>query len=84
MDITKIAQTQILQEPLRVKQEKEREEQKNTKEDSVTLSPEALERFKADEIKRTAAIEQRIESGFYFSKEVTEKVADEILRRLSH
>lgn len=84
MDITKIAQAQILQEPLRVKQEKEREEQKNMKEDSVTLSPEAMERFKADEIKRTAAIEQRIESGFYFSKEVTEKVADEILRRFSH
>ena len=29
MDITKIAQAQILQEPLRVKQEKEREEEKN-------------------------------------------------------
>jgi len=84
MDITKIAQAQILQEPLRVKQEKERDEQKNTKEDSVTLSPEALERFKLDEIKRAEAIRQRIESGFYFSKAVTEKVADEILRRFSN
>jgi anti-sigma28 factor (negative regulator of flagellin synthesis) len=83
MDITKIAQAQILQEPLRVKQEKEREEEKNTREDSVSLSPEAMERFKADEIKRTEAIQQRIESGFYFSKEVTEKVADEMLRKLS-
>jgi len=84
MDITKITQAQILQEPLRVKQEKERDEQKNNKEDSVTLSPEALERFKSDEIKRTEAVRQRIESGFYFSKEVTEKVADEILRRFSN
>lgn len=83
MDITKIAQAQILQEPLRVKQEKEREEEKSTREDSVSLSPEAMERFKADEIKRTEAIQQRIESGFYFSKEVTEKVADEMLRKLS-
>jgi hypothetical protein len=83
MDISKVTQAQILQEPLRVKQEKEREEQKNTKEDSVTLSPEAMERFKTDEIKRTEAIQQRIDSGFYLSKEVTEKVADEILRRFS-
>ena len=84
MDINKVSQTQILQEPLRVKQEKEREEQKNTKEDSVTLSAEAMERFRSEEIKRTEAITQRIESGFYFSKEVTEKVADEILRRFSN
>ncbi|HAP36937.1 MAG TPA: hypothetical protein DCQ28_13775 [Bacteroidetes bacterium] len=83
MDISKVTQAQILQEPLRVKQEKEREEQKNSKEDSVTLSPEAMERFKTDEIKRTEAIQQRIDSGFYLSKEVTEKVADEILRRFS-
>lgn len=83
MDISKVTQAQILQEPLRVKQEKEREEQKNTKEDSVTLSPEAMERFKTDEIKRAEAIQQRIDSGFYLSKEVTEKVADEILRRFS-
>ncbi len=83
MDISKVTQAQILQEPLRVKQEKEREEQKNTKEDSVTLSPEAMERFKTDEIKRTESIQQRIDSGFYFSKEVTEKVADEISRRFS-
>lgn len=83
MDISKVTQAQILQEPLRVKQEKEREEQKNKKEDTVTLSPEAMERFKTDEIKRTEAIQQRIDSGFYLSKEVTEKVADEILRRFS-
>lgn len=83
MDISKVAQTQILQEPLRVKQEKERDEQKKSKEDSVSLSPEAMERFRTDEIKRTEAIQQRIESGFYFSKEVTEKVADEMLRRFS-
>ncbi|MEI7907143.1 MAG: hypothetical protein WCI84_07275 [Bacteroidota bacterium] len=83
MDITKVAQAQILQEPLRVKQEKEREELNGKKEDSVTLSPEALERFKADEIKRTEAIQQRIDSGFYLSKEVTEKVADEMLRKFS-
>jgi anti-sigma28 factor (negative regulator of flagellin synthesis) len=83
MDISKVTQAQILQEPLRIKQEKEREEQKQSKEDSVTLSPEAMERFRTDEIKRTEAIQQRIESGFYFSKEVTEKVADEMLRRFS-
>jgi anti-sigma28 factor (negative regulator of flagellin synthesis) len=81
MDISKITQAQILQEPLRVKQDKERDEQKGSKEDTVTLSPEAMERFKTDELKRTEAIQQRIDSGFYFSKEVTEKVADEMLRR---
>ena len=84
MDITKIAQAQILQEPLRVKQEKERDEQQSKREDSVSLSPEALERFKTNEIQRTEAVQQRIKSGFYLSKEVTEKVAEEIIRRFSH
>ena len=83
MDITKVVQAQILQEPLRVKQDKERETSKDKKEDSVTLSPEAMERFRTEEIKRTEAIQQKIDSGFYFSKEVTEKVADEMLRRFS-
>ncbi len=83
MDIRKIAQTQVVQEPLRVRQEKEKEEEQKRSQDSVELSPEALQRFQATENQRIDAIHQRIQSGYYFSKEVTEKVADELLKRFS-
>jgi hypothetical protein len=83
MDIRKVSQTQILQEPVRVKSDKEKEIKKHLN-DSVELSPEALQRFQATETQKTDAITEKINSGFYFSKEVTEKVADEIIKRFTN
>jgi hypothetical protein len=83
MDIRKISQTQLFQEPVRVKSDKE-EEKKKSASDSVELSPEALQRFQATETQKMDAITEKVNSGFYFSKEVTEKVADEIIKRFTN
>ncbi|MFA6541122.1 MAG: hypothetical protein WCT99_05925 [Bacteroidota bacterium] len=81
MDIRKIAQAQVVHDPLRVRQEKEKHDEQNHSTDSVELSPEALERFQEVENKKIETIQQRIASGFYFTPDVTQKVADELLKR---
>ena len=81
MDIRKVAQAQVVQDPLRVRQDKEKHDEQKRTTDTVELSPEALERFQDVENKKVETIQQRIASGFYFTPEVTQKVADELLKR---
>ncbi len=71
------------QQPLKKKQTNE-EQSASVKDDSIQLSPEALQRYQSDETKKLDAVQQRLDSGFYFTDEVTEKVADIIGKRFSH
>jgi hypothetical protein len=50
----------------------------------VELSREAQALFGAKHAERLKAIQEKIESGFYFSGDVTSTVADRILQELSH
>lgn len=50
--------------------------------DSVSLSGEAVSKYEALQSKRADEIRERIKSGFYFEREVTEKVADLLLKDL--
>jgi anti-sigma28 factor (negative regulator of flagellin synthesis) len=51
--------------------------------DSVSLSGEAVQKYEALQAKRAEEIRERIASGFYFTREVTEKVADQLLKDLN-
>ncbi|MDH3251264.1 MAG: hypothetical protein OEM41_00655 [Ignavibacteria bacterium] len=50
--------------------------------DSVSLSDEAVSKYEALQSKRAEEIRERINSGYYFEREVTEKVADLLLKDL--
>jgi anti-sigma28 factor (negative regulator of flagellin synthesis) len=48
--------------------------------DSASLSPEAISKFESQHSTRMEDIRGKITSGYYFGKEVTEKVADYLLK----
>jgi anti-sigma28 factor (negative regulator of flagellin synthesis) len=50
--------------------------------DSVSLSEEAVSKYEALQTKRADEIRERITSGYYFEREVTERVADLLLKDL--
>ncbi|MCX6139008.1 MAG: hypothetical protein NTV54_16130 [Ignavibacteriales bacterium] len=53
-----------------------------TKTDKVDVSPEARSLFEAGKAKKLEEISGKIDSGFYFKPETTEKVAESILKDL--
>jgi hypothetical protein len=52
------------------------------KTDKVDVSPEARSLFEAGKAKKLEEITQKIDAGFYFKPETTEKVAESILKDL--
>jgi anti-sigma28 factor (negative regulator of flagellin synthesis) len=50
--------------------------------DKVDVSPEARSLFEAGKAKKLDEISQKIDAGFYFKPETTEKVAESILKDL--
>lgn len=50
--------------------------------DRVEVSEEARALFEADQSRRVEEIRKKIREGFYNSREVTEKVADAILKEI--
>ena len=50
--------------------------------DKVELSDQARALYEADQSKRIEAIREKVSSGFYFQKDVTEKVVDALLEDL--
>ena len=48
--------------------------------DSATLSSEAISKFESLQSQRFEDIRQKIKSGYYFGNDVTEKVADHLLK----
>lgn len=83
MDIKKISQPQQSYDPIKIRREKEREEQRKKTDDSVSLSSEAVRLFQAEEAKKLDAIREKIHSGFYGKREVVEKTAEELLQKFS-
>ena len=73
-------------EPVKEKRSQGTEKTKGSSsgKDKVELSSEARSLFESEQSKRMKEIEARMESGFYLSKEVTEKVVDEILKDLKN
>lgn len=52
--------------------------------DRVEVSEEARALFEADQSRRVEEIRKKISEGFYNSREVTEKVADAILKEIKN
>jgi anti-sigma28 factor (negative regulator of flagellin synthesis) len=52
------------------------------KKDSVEVSQEARAMYDADRTRRLESIREKIRNGFYFQKDVTEKVVDGLLNDL--
>jgi anti-sigma28 factor (negative regulator of flagellin synthesis) len=62
--------------------EKEHEGDAEDKKDSVEVSQEARAMYDADRTRRLEAIREKIRKGFYFQKDVTDKVVDGLLNDL--
>jgi anti-sigma28 factor (negative regulator of flagellin synthesis) len=82
MDINRITNGGLPLEPLKSKKVQEESVEGSSREDRVELSDEAIHLFSASEGKRLEDIRQKIDSGFYLQKEVSEKVVDAMLRDL--
>jgi anti-sigma28 factor (negative regulator of flagellin synthesis) len=59
---------------------KKREE--SEKKDSVEVSKEARAMYDAEQTRRFEAIREKIRTGFYFQRDVTEKVVDAMMKDL--
>ena len=83
MDVKKISQAQQSYDPVKIRRDKEREGHAKKTNDSVELSSEAVRLFQADETKRVDAVREKVQSGFYSQRDVVEKVADDILQKMT-
>ena len=81
MDITRITNGGLPLDSLKSKKAKEEDKSEvGSKEDRVELSDKAINLFSASESKRFEEIRQKVDDGYYFRREVTEKVVDAMLR----
>jgi anti-sigma28 factor (negative regulator of flagellin synthesis) len=81
MDINKISNAGFPVDPLKSKKMKEDEKSEvSSKEDKIEISPEAVSMFNASETKRLEEVRSKIQSGYYLQRDVTEKVADALLK----
>lgn len=77
-NVTNIAAVKPLRDEVRIKKEHVDAEKK----DNVEISEEAKELFNTKHTARIEMLKARVESGYYFSDEVTEKTAERILKSL--
>ena len=76
MDINRITNSGLSAEPIKPKKTKDEPEKAKSQEDRVEFSEEAVSLFKAQGDKRLEEIRNKIDSGYYFKRDVTEKVVD--------
>jgi anti-sigma28 factor (negative regulator of flagellin synthesis) len=81
MTIREIVSSGAVPDPVKSKKEKEVEEAKRPPKDTVSVSEDAKHLFEAEQARRVREIEERIASGYYFRREVTEKIADTLLQK---
>jgi anti-sigma28 factor (negative regulator of flagellin synthesis) len=81
MTIREIISCGAVPDPVKQKKEKEVEAAKHPPKDSVTVSEDAKQLFEAEQTQRVREIEERIASGYYFRRDVTEKIADTLLQK---
>jgi anti-sigma28 factor (negative regulator of flagellin synthesis) len=61
---------------------KARKKEGDDKKDSAEVSKEARAMYDADQTRRFDAIREKIRKGFYFQRDVTEKVVDAMMKDL--
>lgn len=82
MTITEVLGSGLVPDPIKNKKEKELEPSKSPSKDTAEVSAEAKQLYEAEQARRVRDIEEKIASGYYFRRDVTEKVADAILQKL--
>ena len=82
MAVNEINGTALPFDPLRGKGVKSEKDSKTSAKDKVELSDEARSLFNAKKAQRVDEIHEKIRNGFYARRDVTEKVADLILKEL--
>jgi len=82
MDINRVVGSGLPLEPLKSKKEKQEPEKVSSSKDMAEISEEAVSMFKTSE-KRAADIRNKIDSGFYNQRDVTEKVVDAMMKDLT-
>ncbi len=65
------------------RRDKDKKEDKKTSNDNVRISSEAQQLYQSQRDQKLSEVRQRIDSGYYQSREVLEKVADAIYRVLN-
>ena len=80
MDINRITNGVPPPDPLKVKKSKDDPEKARSTKDRVELSDEAVSLFKSQENNRLEGIRKKVESGYYFQRDITEKVVDAMMR----
>jgi anti-sigma28 factor (negative regulator of flagellin synthesis) len=76
MDINRITNGGLTPDPIRSKKAKDETEKVRAQEDRVEFSEEAVSLFKAQGNKRLEEIRNKIDSGYYLQRSVSEKVVD--------
>ena len=84
MTVSEVMGSGFAPDPIKIKKEKEAELSKSAPKDTAEVSDEAKLLFETDRAKKIREIEEKIESGYYLRREVTEKVAQAMLRSLSN
>lgn len=82
MTITEISGIGQPLDPMKGKKGKKPDEPRSSPKDHVELSEEARSLHEAEQTKRFEEIRQRIQQGFYFQRDVTEKIVEEMLKDL--
>jgi anti-sigma28 factor (negative regulator of flagellin synthesis) len=82
MDINRITNGGPPPDQLKGKKSKDDSEKIRSQKDRVELSDEAISLFKTQESKRLEEIRKKVDSGYYFQRNVTEDVVDAMLRDL--
>ncbi len=83
MPIREIAGDKLPVDPVKEKKSNQTEKAKAPaagSKDRVELSPEAKSLFEAEQTKKLDDIREKVDRGYYDTPEVTEKVADAILK----
>lgn len=84
MTVSEVMGSGFAPDPIKIKKEKDAELSKPAPKDTAEVSDEAKLLFETERAKKIREIEEKIESGYYLRREVTEKVAQALLRRLSN
>ena len=82
MDINRITNGGLPADPLKTRKSKDDPEKVRSQKDRVELSDEAVSLFKTQENKRLEEIRKKIDSGYYFQRDITEKVVDAMMQDL--
>ena len=84
MNINEITNGSLPVDPLKNKKPREKSDAKPAAKgkDKAELSDKARSLFEADQEQRLEKIQEKIRQGYYFQRDVTEKVVDEMLKDL--